>query len=66
MSETATTLPDFNPSKDVRVDNIKTPVENLMSYIKSLENVDGRCRSIALTKLEEASMWAVKSLFVGK
>jgi hypothetical protein len=57
-----TTIPSFNPSKDVRVDEIKRRTEELIQYI--VENVpDGRRRSLALTDYEQAAMWAVKACF---
>jgi hypothetical protein len=64
MSATVTTLPKFNPSKDERIDEIKSRTEALLDYLKSLEGVDGRCVSLALTNYEQAAMWAVKSLSV--
>lgn len=60
----ATTIPDFNPTGDDRVSKIKAMTEDLLKYVSSLENVDGRCIAIALTNYEQAAMWAVKSCFV--
>ena len=58
-----TTLPEFNPSGDRRVDEIKATTETLIQYIlKELPN--NRERAIALTNYEQACMWAVKSMFV--
>jgi hypothetical protein len=62
---TATTLPKFNPSGSSDVDIIKSTCEELLAIVKQIDG-DPRCKSIALTKIEEASMWAVKSLFVGE
>lgn len=63
MPKEHTTNPSFNPSGSEVVDGIKSRVEELMDYIT--ENVpEGRCRSIALTNLEQGSMWAVKANFV--
>lgn len=62
----ATTIPSFNPTKDERVDFIKSRTEELLQYLQKLPDVDGRCVAIALTGYEQAAMWAVKSLFVGK
>lgn len=54
----------FNPSGDQRVDTIKRLTNELAEFIS--ENVEpGRRRSIALTGLEDASMWAVKAAVVG-
>lgn len=62
MSDTASTLPNFNPSKNEVVDGIKSRTEELMAYIR--ENApDNRCRSIAITNYEQAAMWAVKANF---
>lgn len=63
---TATTIPSFNPSNDARVAYIKDRIEALIKHIREYgdNEADPRCKAIALTKLEEASMWAVKSLFV--
>lgn len=61
--EKATTLPTFNPSGDERVSYIKDTIENLIGYIRQLDG-NPRCIARSLDKLEEASMWAVKSLFV--
>jgi len=56
------TLPDFNPSGDHRVAEIKRLTEGLLKYLR--ENCpDNRCRSIAITNYEQAAMWAVKSNF---
>ena len=58
------TDPKFNPSGDPVIAGIKERALALDEYIQ--ENVlVGRRRSIALTKLEEASMWAVKAQAVG-
>lgn len=37
---------------------------HFMNIAKSLDNLlpEGRCKSLAFTKLEEASMWAKKSV----
>ena len=62
---TASTNPHFNPSGTPEVQEIKDRTESLIAYVR--ENVpDGRCRALALTKLEEASMWAVKGFFVSE
>jgi hypothetical protein len=60
----AVTDPDFNPSGDPTIYDIKEVVVVLEALI--LKNIpDGRRRSIALTKLEDFSMWAVKAAAVG-
>ena len=61
-TETASTLPNFNPSGDDRVATIKAKTEDLLKYLR--ESVpDNRCRSIAITNYEQAAMWAVKANF---
>lgn len=62
MSERETTLPEFNPSNNQQVADIKSMTETLMQYLR--DNVpDNRCRSLALTNYEQAAMWAVKANF---
>lgn len=54
----------FNPSGDQRVDTIKRLTNELAAFIDA--NVQpGRRRSVALTQLETASMWAVKATVCG-
>jgi len=62
MADTASTLPDFNPSNNEVVDGIKSRTEELMAYIRE-HAPDNRCRSIAITNYEQAAMWAVKANF---
>lgn len=46
------------------VDALRDAVNNLGDYIE--DNIEpGRRRSVALTKLEDFSMWAVKAAAVG-
>lgn len=62
MTEKASTLPDFNPSNNENVAEIKRRTEELMDFLR--DNVpDNRCRSIAITNYEQAAMWAVKANF---
>lgn len=62
MSDTASTLPDFNPSGSDVVAGVKARTEELLSYVR--ENVPAnRERSIAITNYEQAAMWAVKANF---
>lgn len=61
-----TTLPDFNPSKDQRVDEIKGATDRLINFVRDLEGIDPRCQEIAIQHYETAAMFAVKALFVGK
>lgn len=56
------TLPEYNPSGSDVVAEIKRRTDNLLKYLE--ENVpNNRCRSIAMTNYEQASMWAVKANF---
>lgn len=58
----AVTARSFNPSNNEVVDGIKERIETLAEYIN--ENVPKcRRRSVALTHLETASMYAVKANF---
>lgn len=51
----------FNPSADNKVDVIKAKIAEVIDYV--VENgKDPRLNSIALTQLETAAMFAVKSL----
>jgi len=65
MSEPmSVTDPKFNPSNNQTVDGIKNAVVDMEQYI--IDNIpNGRRRSVALTKLEDFSMWAVKAAVVG-
>lgn len=59
---TASTLPDFNPSGSDVVAEVKARTEDLLNFIR--ENVPAnRERSIAVTNYEQAAMWAVKANF---
>lgn len=53
----------FNPSGDSLIHEIKTKANELAKVIEKVE--PGRRRSVALTNLETASMWAVKAAACG-
>jgi len=53
----------FNPSGDETITSIKTQANLMAGIIGGLP--DGRRKSIALTQLETASMWAVKAAACG-
>ena len=53
----------FNPSGNETIARIKTKANELAAEIEALPA--GRRRSVALTHLETASMWAVKAAAVG-
>jgi hypothetical protein len=59
----AVTDPNFNPSGNEMIGKIKNKANELAELIESLP--PGRRRSVALTTLEDASMWAVKAAAVG-
>lgn len=61
---TKVTDESFNPSGSDVIHGIKTRVNDLASFVQ--ENVPtGRRRSVAMTQLEQAAMWAVKAAAVG-
>lgn len=51
---------DFNPSNNTDVRNIKTMASDFIDFIDK-HGKDERLTSIAITTIEEAAMWAVKS-----
>lgn len=57
------TDPNFNPSGDALIAEIKEAANALAAVIGKVE--PGRRRTLALHRLEEASMWAVKAQAVG-
>lgn len=57
------TDPKFNPSGNPAIHAIKTKANELAAEIEKLP--PGRRRSVALTQLETASMWAVKAVACG-
>ena len=57
-----TTNVDFNPSGSEQVDTIKKGFAELENTIR-LNSPTGRRQSLALTHLETAAMFAVKSIF---
>jgi hypothetical protein len=56
--------PDFNPSGDTNVNSLKQAFVDMEKLIDRIVP-DGRRKSIVLTKLEEAAMFAVKAQFEG-
>lgn len=59
---TASTIPSFNPSGSITVDDIKQKTEELLKYIRVAVPAN-RERSLAITNYEQAAMWAVKAMF---
>lgn len=60
----AVTDANFNPSGDQNIFLIKSKVLEIEKLMKDVLP-ETRRRSVALTKLEEFSMWAVKAAAVG-
>lgn len=56
----------FNPSGNKDVDEIKYDVAVLIDFLATIaedrNHPGARCASIAMTKFEEAAMWAVKAV----
>jgi hypothetical protein len=67
MGKQTPTYRDFNPTGDDRVDWIKGQVDGLIEYVQAAGEASGpktrRMTALAVTNLEQASMWAVKALF---
>lgn len=53
----------FNPSGNEMITRLKDKANELAAIIEELPS--GRRRSVALTQLETASMWAVKAAACG-
>ena len=51
----------FNPGGNEKVTEIKRLAAKLIDYVAD-HGQDARCTSLAQTALEEAAMWAVKSV----
>lgn len=55
----------FNPANNSTVQHIKERAAEFINYIHNNVNVknseEGRLKSLALTSIEEATMWAVKA-----
>ena len=60
---TDVTAKDFNPSNNELVSEIKEQANALAAVVDKLPN--SRRKSIALTHIETASMFAVKAVFYG-
>jgi len=59
----AVTDTKFNPSGDPTIAAIKTKANEMAALVEALPA--GRRRSIALTQIEDASMWSVKAAACG-
>lgn len=51
---------DFNPSKDDEVTKIKRYTADLIDLCEGMKHLDPRLAALAMTRYEEAAMWAVK------
>jgi len=67
MAKQSPTYRDFNPTNDERVDWIKGQIDGLIEYVRAAGDASGpkarRMTALAITNLEQGSMWAVKALF---
>jgi hypothetical protein len=53
---------DFNPSKDIRVDDLKAAAEEFAARVAEI-CPSGALKDKAIIDIQSASMFAVKSLF---
>ena len=57
---------DFNPGKNPDVDAIKRDAADLIDLVDDLDVGDNeeaaRLKALAMTRIEEAAMWAVKAI----
>ena len=51
----------FNPGGSEDVNTLKRMAADFIDYVRE-HGKDGRCTSLAVTKIESAAMWAVKSV----
>lgn len=59
----------FNPSEINDIDRHKQHIADEIDFLAGIDHVDGeqaRLKSLAMTALEEASMWAVKAMTYNK
>jgi hypothetical protein len=67
MAKQSPTFKDFNPTGDERVTAIKGRVDEVIELVREFTASSGpatqRRVAIAVTNLEQGSMWAVKALF---
>lgn len=57
---------DFNVLGSGDVANVKNTTANLINLLEEKKDLDQRLAAIAITKYEEAAMWAVKLLTTQK
>ena len=67
MAKQTPTFRDFNPTKDERVDEIKSKTDELIALVEGykveMAGEGQRRAALAITHYENAAMWAVKALF---
>lgn len=51
---------EFNPNNVGNVNFFKSEIAKLINVVEEIKDYDPRLAAIAITTLEEASMWAVK------
>lgn len=51
----------FNPSQNANVEHIKHDIARLIDFVRA-NGKDERCTVIACERLEDAAMWAVKTI----
>jgi hypothetical protein len=50
----------FNPNGNMKVEDLKGKVAELIDYVEDCKDLDPRLAALAITSFEEGAMWAVK------
>jgi len=53
----------FNPNEKAEINAIKVTAKQMIKLIQELPNEDNRRKAIAITHIETAAMFAVKSIY---
>ena len=53
----------FNPNEKAEINAIKVTAKQMIKLIQDLPNEDNRRKAIAITYIETAAMFAVKSIY---
>ena len=53
----------FNPNEKAEINAIKVTAKQMIKLIQDLPNEDNRRKAIAVTHIETAAMFAVKSIY---
>jgi len=53
----------FNPNEKAEINAIKVTAKQMIKLIQDLPNEDNRRKAIAITHIETAAMFAVKSIY---